>query len=122
LRAVSETEGLKNNGETATLFQSGSRGFEMAEVKDRLNAKQAIEAGFQLFQDFFDKADTSRVLLEGLEYLESDGEWLVTIGFDAGRKKETSSSFGFGERTLEPVREKRQFFLNAKDGSLLRMH
>jgi len=91
-------------------------------AKSELTAKQAIRAAFDLFKEFFDGQHPSRVLLEGLEYLDSNDEWLVTIGFDAGREKETSSTLGFGARTREPIRETRQFVLRAKDGSLVRMN
>lgn len=94
----------------------------MEAEQSELNAKQAIKTAFDLFNDFFEGERRSNVLLESLEYLESDRQWLVTIGFDAGRQKETSSTLGFGERTREPIRETRQFVLWAKDGSLVRMN
>ena len=93
----------------------------METLQSSLSAKQAIKFAFDLFNEFFDGARRSNVLLEGLEYLADDHQWLVTIGFDAGREKETSSTLGFGQRIREPIRETRQFFLWAKDGSLVRM-
>lgn len=94
----------------------------MAEAMAQLTAKQAIEEGFKLFKEFFDGTQKSKVLLEGVEYLDADSQWLVTIGFDVGRAKETSSTLGFGQRVTEPIRETRQFYIWAKDGSLVRMN
>ena len=94
----------------------------MPEAITQLTAKQAIEEGFKLFKEFFDGTPKSKVLLEGVEFLDSDNQWLVTIGFDAGRAKETSNTLGFGQRVTEPIRETRQFFIWAKDGSLVRMN
>ena len=94
----------------------------MEAAQSELTAKQAIKYAFEMFNEFFDGAGRrSNVLLEGLEYVDSDDQWLVTIGFDAGRVKETTSTLGFGQSVIEPIRETRQFFLRASDGKLVRM-
>lgn len=92
----------------------------MGEVVDKLTAKQAIDRSFEVFRDFYRDSITNNVLLEGVE-LHGD-EWLVTIGFDIGRRQERS--FGpsvFGEVVKEPLREKRRFHLRASDGAFLKM-
>jgi hypothetical protein len=94
----------------------------MEAAKSELDAKGAIQTAFALFKEFFDGTQKKNVLLESIEYLREDHQWLVTIGFDVGREKETSSTLGFGQRTREPIRETRQFVLWAKDGSLVRMN
>lgn len=94
----------------------------MEAAKTQLDAKAAIKAAFDFFNEFFDGSSRSKVLLEGLEYIEEHNQWLVTIGFDVGREKETSSTLGFGQRTREPIRETREFVIWAKDGRLVRMN
>ncbi len=86
-----------------------------------MTAKEAIDGAFSYFREFFDSPYRGNVLLEGIEYLDQEHQWLVTIGFDAGRSKETQSPFGFGDKTKEPIRELRAFVISANDGSLVRM-
>lgn len=99
----------------------------MAEtVETRIGPREAISRGFELFEEFFvdkvqDNTLLDNILLEGVEFVETDGEWKIVIGFDYGRKKETTSSLGFGQTTKEPIREKRSFFLKGKDGTFVRM-
>lgn len=85
------------------------------------DAKQAIEAGFSCFEDFYGDKVKNNVLLEGLEYLAEDGQWRVVIGFQAGRVRETANSAGFGQVVKEPIREKRVFYLDGRDGSFVKM-
>ena len=92
-----------------------------------LKAKDAIDAGFKVFREFFVGTRTSHVLLEGLEYYETDDTWSVIIGFDVGRSKEKREGMsaimpGFGgSNTSEPMREVREFIVSGKDGSFVRM-
>lgn len=92
-----------------------------------LKAKEAVDAAFSLFKEFFSSKDVKRVLLEGLEFLERDQRWKVTIGFDAGGVKISEPSYPTmgilpGNTTREPIREFRDFYLNAHDGSLVRIN
>ncbi len=92
----------------------------MGEVVDKLTATQAIERAFAVFREFYGSVETDNVLLEGVE-LDREA-WLITIGFDFGRKRETR--FGpqlFPDGFREPVREKRRFHLRASDGEFLKM-
>ena len=95
----------------------------MDTLQDRINAKAAVNAAFGHFKDLFGSARTSHVLLEGLEYSDSADEWRVVIGFDTGRQKETGSPVDgvLGRKTTEPIREFRSIYINACDGSFVRM-
>ena len=87
-----------------------------------LKAKDAIDAAFKLFEEYFPRTSLmKRVLLEGLEFVSEDREWIVKIGFEMGRVKETRAMPNIGPSTTEPIREIREFHLNAADGSLVRM-
>lgn len=96
-------------------------------AQNGLKAKDAIDAGFRVFREFFAGTRTSHVLLEGLEYFESDDTWSVIIGFDVGRSKEKREGMAAympglgGSNTSEPLREARQFIVSGKDGSFVRM-
>lgn len=92
-----------------------------------LKAKEAVDAAFSLFREFFPHKEVKRVLLEGLEYLEHDQFWKIRIGFDAGGVKISEPSYSTmgilpGNTTREPIREFRDFYLNAHDGSLVRIN
>lgn len=86
-----------------------------------LSADDAIKKAFEYFDQHFARGDKkpNHVLLEGLEP-EADG-WVVSIGFDEGRFRETSSTLAFGERTKEPLREIRRFHLSGCEGKLERI-
>ena len=87
-----------------------------------LLAKDAIDTAFRLFYEYFPRsAAMKRVLLEGLEFDSEEQLWVVKIGFEVGRVKETRAMLNFGPTTSEPIREIREFHLNAADGALVRM-
>ena len=91
-----------------------------------LKAKDAIDAGFKYFKEFFDGKTMQNVLLEGLEYHEKDELWTVTIGFDLTRTKENHDSLGlFGAMLVQKEqytsRESREFTIRDADGSCVRM-
>ena len=96
----------------------------MDTVEQRLSPKEAIDAGFRVFREFFAGTRTSHVLLEGLEFFEKEDRWSVTIGFDTERrreKREGLAALTLGGNTSEPIREIREFLVDAKDGSFVRM-
>ena len=96
----------------------------METLQDRISAKAAVDAAFGHFKELFGTAHTSHVLLEGLEYFDRDDEWRVVIGFDSGRHKDTGGpllAVGIGPKTIEPIREFRTIYLDARDGSFRRM-
>lgn len=95
----------------------------MGALKSGLSADAAINAAFEFFEKYVRPhgGRMSHVLLEGLQYVDTEDAWMVIIGFDVGRERETGSPLGFGERTKEPIRETRQFFISASDGNLIRM-
>jgi len=97
----------------------------MAQAQKEFKAKDAIEAAFAVFHDFYSVETGSQPirnpLLEGIEYLEDDHQWMVTIGFDIGRNKKTGSQMALFNQTTEPIRETRRIYLNANDGTFLRM-
>ncbi|WP_397543262.1 hypothetical protein [Roseovarius salis] len=87
-----------------------------------LDADAAVKHAFDYFDKFVARGDArfSHVLLEGLE--PKDDEWIVSIGFDQGRYKETASSgLPFGESSKDPIREIRRFHISARDGALRRI-
>lgn len=92
----------------------------MAEADAIIGMKDAIDRGFELFADAFPDNKFSNILLEGLEFLESDEQWKVTIGFDAGRKisDPRTALMGFG---AQEVREGRSIFINATNGAFVKM-
>lgn len=95
----------------------------LAEAKS-LTAKQAIAAATAVFADFFGDVHTENVLLEELEFDEKSGQWLVTIGFDVGRKaiqKPAFSTSFLGEERVTPIREARRFILSDQTGELVKM-
>ena len=71
---------------------------------------------------------TKRVLLEGLEYIERQRRWIVTLGFDSERKVPLvglgqvihQASMGLSEK-FEIVRELRSIHVSARDGSFIKM-
>jgi len=93
---------------------------------DAANAELDTDAAVKQAFDYFDKYVArgenrfSHVLLEGLE--PNEDEWIVSIGFDQGRYKETASGgLPFSERSKDPIREIRHFHISAKDGALRRI-
>ena len=90
----------------------------MSETPTKIDAKGAVTAARKIFDEFFNDAQKRNVLLEGVEYLDDEGCWLVTIGFDVGREKKTGSQFGFGSITYEPVREIREIKIGLDGGFL----
>ena len=88
-------------------------------AKVELDVDAIIERAFDYFEKYVARGEgrVNHVLLEGLE--PKDGEWIVLIGFDDGRYKETSSSgLPFGESRKDPIREIRHFHISASDGAL----
>lgn len=91
-----------------------------------LTAKEAIRIAFDRFREYFEQSDVTKVLLEGLEFDEHANEWHVTIGFDAGRFRETGptsigSMIGALREQREPIREFRRFVIDAASGVAKRM-
>lgn len=89
-----------------------------------LTPKEAIDAAFRHFRDFYADASLSNVLLEGLDYIEPEHAWEVAIGFDAGRSRRTtqsSLSLAIGGAVQEPIREVRTIVIDAADGRFRRM-
>lgn len=96
----------------------------MDTLHSHLSPKQAIEAGFKLFNEFFQGSRKMHVLLEGLELDDYSKNWLVTIGFDTGRSKDSGndlSVIGIGQKTTEPLREFRILHINAETGEFVKM-
>lgn len=88
-------------------------------TKPKLTAKEAVKAAFTAFGEFYEDTAASYVLLDGVRYDEERGEWVVTIGFDIGRKE--STNLGFLGNTNRPARERRNFYLDGDTGSFLRI-
>lgn len=92
-----------------------------------LKAKDAIDAGFKVFREFFSGTKLTHVLLEGLEYDYEEDQWTVTIGFDTGRIRETREGLASvapglaGTKISEPLRDSREFLIKGADGSFVRM-
>lgn len=90
-------------------------------AKVEMDADTIIERAFDYFDKYMARGDSnfSHVLLESLE--PTDDEWIVSIGFDQGRYKESSSGAPFGGSTKDPIREIRHFHISASDGALKRI-
>lgn len=91
-----------------------------------LTAKEAIRIAFDRFREYFEQPDVTQGLLEGLEFDEHADEWHVTIGFDAGRFRETGPTLigslaGALREQREPIREFRRFVIDAATGTSKRM-
>lgn len=91
--------------------------------KTLLTAEEAIEKGFEYFEKFVRGTKKSHILLEGLELSSDDTQWIVTIGFDIGRIRTDAGSFGtmLPGRGREPIREFSEIFINAVDGSFVKL-
>lgn len=93
----------------------------MSDVMTHLKAKEAIDAGFKVFNEIFSDVELKYVLLEGLEYDENANQWHVTIGFDAGRTGFSEGLFPFADRGTQIIRETRELTLTGDTGLLVRM-
>ena len=90
--------------------------------------KDAISVGSRYFHDIMADQPTKRVLLEGLEYIERQRRWIVTLGFDSVRKVPLDgigqmihqAATGLPEK-FEIVREFRTIHVSARDGSFIKM-
>lgn len=88
-----------------------------------INAKQAVQAAFDAFDEYVAPAGSGKIrhkLLEELKY--EDGNWKVVVGFDMGREK-TASPFavGIGGREVSPIREYRTFIIDGKSGEMIEL-
>ncbi len=88
-----------------------------------LPPKEAVRKAFEHFYELLGRDGKNHVLLEGLELSRDNQEWLVQIGFDAGRRKVTSSSglATFGPTGEEPIREFRTVHVRAWNGEFVRL-
>jgi hypothetical protein len=91
-----------------------------------MSAKEAVERALMYFREFFSDQVIVNVLLEELDFDESDRTWLVKIGFDIGRKSIKQPSRNalatlYGEQELTPIREARTFVLEDDGGNLVKM-
>ncbi len=89
----------------------------------KLTGKEAVERARAYFDQFFGDKPVLNVLLEELDFDPYEDHWLVTIGFDAGRKTfvaQTPEMAGLAGAQQTPVRASRKFVLN-EDGALVRI-
>lgn len=90
-----------------------------------LTPSSAIAAAKQYFADFFGAEKVQNILLEELDFDESQGIWNVVIGFDVGRTKMRQPSMNalaaFAQHEIVPVREARRFVIRDSDGGLVKM-
>jgi hypothetical protein len=90
-----------------------------------MTAKQAVGKALEYFREFFSDQVVENVLLEELEFDESDRNWRVTIGFDIGRKSIKQPSMNafaaLAHQELTPIREARLFVLEDSSGDLVKM-
>ena len=95
--------------------------------KKELNAEDAIDIAFDLFEKYVKRgAQLRNVLLEELE--PDEGGWIVSIGFDGSREETTqpasagsfSALAGFGSVKKTTVREIRHIYLD-EEGNFLRI-
>jgi len=98
-----------------------------AEDTSGRDAKRAVNRGFELFEELMGSNGLGHVLLEGLEWDRDEDEeeavWKISIGFDAGRKRDRAHGMGgLFDQAKEPIRELRTIVIRADDGGSLRMH
>ncbi|TVQ05151.1 MAG: hypothetical protein EA338_00765 [Roseinatronobacter sp.] len=86
-----------------------------------MTAKEAIKAAFAHFKELFSEANIDHVLLEGVDFLDDEGVWKVTIGFDAGRRRSVSTPTPLFGANTEPLREIRDLYIFDSTGDLKRM-
>lgn len=90
-----------------------------------MTAKQAVNKALSYFNEFFADQVIENVLLEELDFNESDQVWLVTIGFDTGRKSIRQPSLNalaaLSQQELTPIREARVFIIEDETGGLVKM-
>ena len=97
----------------------------MDTLPGRISPKEAGEIGAQYFREMMEGQPTPRLLLEGLEYIERQKRWVVTLGFDSERSVPVSGL----ERLMpeaplerrEVIREFRSVHISARDGSFIKM-
>jgi len=91
----------------------------------QMDARGAIAAALALFDQFYEGQRVENVLLEELDYDESEEAWRVTIGFDIGRNEIRQPNQNalalFAEQKITPVREARRFVIFDATGGLDRM-
>ncbi|MDP7151271.1 MAG: hypothetical protein QGI08_07750 [Paracoccaceae bacterium] len=96
----------------------------VADAKN-LSASDAISRAKAFFDEFFADQVVENVLLEELDYDETEGYWLVTIGFDVGRMKirqPSQNALAFlADQEITPIREARVFRISDETGMLLKM-
>lgn len=90
-----------------------------------LTAQQAIDKAKEYFKQFYAGENITNVLLEELDFDSSRKTWVVTIGFDVGRKMIRQPSMNalamLGHEEISPIREARRFIIQDSNGDLVRM-
>ena len=105
-------------------------------AQSKLSPKDAGAMGIQSFKEIMPEQSSQRVLLEGLEFEPDQDIWVVTIGFDSWRvvpEPEVLHESAFSalkkvildmhDKTVvrQIVREFRTVYLNARDGTFVKM-
>ena len=87
-----------------------------------IGVKEAVGQAFQTAKELYAETQIWNLLLEEVEFWESENEWHVTLGFDTGRKTETVKGTAlFPERDYEPIREYKIFYIDGEDGHFKKM-
>ena len=91
-----------------------------------LKPREAIDAAYAYFEQFLGDRAVKNILLEELEFDDSSGHWLVTIGFDTGRTSFKQPSVHgslslFDSDEVVPIREARRFYITDDGGALTKM-
>lgn len=93
-----------------------------------ISAKEAVQAAFDLFDEFVAPAGGGEIRHKLLEELKlEDGHWRVVVGFDLGREKTSSASrassafyTGLSSET-SPIREYRTFKIDKNTGEMIEL-
>lgn len=92
---------------------------------ETISAKKAIDAAFLFFREYVPQKEVRHSLLEGLSFDEYNGQWVVKIGFDLGRRRKVGSSIlttmNLEQPLEEPIREFRTLYINGRTGEFIRM-
>lgn len=84
-----------------------------------MEVNDAVSCAFQHARSLFAEQPLSNSRLEEVEFSESAKEWLVTLGFDTGKK--TRRSAGLMEDKYEDERIYKVFYIDDESGRLKKM-
>lgn len=88
-----------------------------------IDIKSAVQAARKHALELFEPESLPNLALEEITFDESQGQWLVTLGFDSPHKitRKTNGSNLFPTVEEQTQREYKRFHIDATDGHLVSM-